>query len=109
MADWLRPVFARKTPNLSALPHPERQTTPSIDESVDGDESSFLRMRPTSRVSSFIGYRPSSPSVVTSNTFQGIPDPSGTYYKPSADQVGSNHRQPAPLTTILATRLVEPG
>lgn len=90
MADWLRPVFARKTPNLSALPHAERQGTPSIDDSVDLDEPAVPKMRSTSRVSSLIGgFRPNSPSIAMPDVFQGIKDPESTYHKPSADQASS--------------------
>jgi len=90
MADWLRPVFARKTPNLSALPYAERQATPSIDESVEGDEvavTPVTKMRSTSRVSSIMGgFRPNSPSVAMPDVFQGIKDPESTYHRPNSDQ-----------------------
>ena len=84
---WLRPVFARKTPNLSALPQPERQPTPSIDEGMEADETAISKTRPTSRVSSLMGFRPNSPTVATSDVFQSIIDPESTYHKPSSDQV----------------------
>ncbi|TVY38070.1 hypothetical protein LSUB1_G004470 [Lachnellula subtilissima] len=93
MADWLRPVFARKTPNLSALPYAERQATPSIDESAEGDEvavTTVTKMRSTSRVSSIMGgFRPNSPSVAMPDVFQGIKDPESTYHKPNSDQASS--------------------
>ncbi|TVY16724.1 hypothetical protein LARI1_G005250 [Lachnellula arida] len=90
MADWLRPVFARKTPNLSTLPYTERQAAPSIDDSVDGDEAAVTKMRSTSRVSSLIGgFRPNSPAIAMPDVFQGIKDPESTYHKPSSDQASS--------------------
>ncbi|TVY39491.1 hypothetical protein LOCC1_G005771 [Lachnellula occidentalis] len=110
MADWLRPVFARKTPNLSALPYTERQATPSIDESVDGDEAAFPKMRSTTRVSSLIGgFRPNSPSIAVPDVFQGIKDPEETYHKPSADQASFTLTYVFALMMLLAHGQLRPS
>ena len=44
-------------------------------------------MRPTSRVSSYIGFRPATPPVSAPDTFPNLRNPDNVYHKPSADQL----------------------
>jgi len=85
MADWLRPVFARtKTPVTSFS---DRQSSFSDDKSDDGDIS---RLRPTSRVSSYMNMniRSSTPPVPqTPDSFTNIRSPESVYHKPSVDHM----------------------
>jgi hypothetical protein len=84
MADWLRPVFARtKTPVAGFS---DRQSSFSADEkSEDGDIS---RLRPTSRVSSYMNMRSSTPPIPqTPNSFTNIRNPESVYHKPSVDHM----------------------
>lgn len=88
MADWLRPVFARtKTP----LPAPsDRQSSFSADDnnSEDGKDGNLSKLRPSSRVSSYIGARSNTPPIPqTPDTFPTIRDPESVYYNPSVDHM----------------------
>jgi hypothetical protein len=89
MADWLRPFARNKTPTLATFPQLDRQSTSSVDESLEGDDA-MPKIRPTSRVSSFspfIKYRPNTPPAAAPDVFSNIRDPQSTYHKPSTDQV----------------------
>ncbi|KAE9379285.1 hypothetical protein N431DRAFT_155923 [Stipitochalara longipes BDJ] len=84
MADWLRPVFARtKTPVLGFT---DRQGSFSADDkSEDGDLS---KLRPTSRVSSYMNVRSNTPPIPqTPGSFANIRSPESVYHKPSVDHM----------------------
>lgn len=85
MADWLRPVFGRaRVPGAS---NSDRPGSFSIDESIateseDGNASfsNTPRLRPTSRVSSYIGIRPTTPPIPqTPDTFSSFRNPESVY------------------------------
>ncbi|PBP22718.1 putative ureidoglycolate hydrolase [Diplocarpon rosae] len=96
MADWLRPVFGRAkvqgAPNGS-----DRPASLSYDESIFAAESddgnsvyaSTPRLRPTSRVSSYIGIRSTTPPIPqTPDTFFNFQrNPESVYHEPSGDQM----------------------
>ncbi|KAH7418431.1 hypothetical protein BKA64DRAFT_199173 [Cadophora sp. MPI-SDFR-AT-0126] len=90
MADWLRPVFGRRAQGSSIS---ERPSSFSVDESVVDSEDGNVptptpRLRPTSRVSSYIGMRPSTPPIPqTSDTYFSLKDPESIYHEPSRDQM----------------------
>ncbi|KAK0124520.1 hypothetical protein ONS95_009469 [Cadophora gregata] len=90
MADWLRPVFGRRAQSSSVG---ERPSSFSVDESVvdseDGNVSTPIpRLRPTSRVSSYIGMRPPTPPIPqTPDTYFSLKDPESIYHEPSRDQM----------------------
>ncbi|EKD20556.1 uncharacterized protein L3040_004153 [Drepanopeziza brunnea f. sp. 'multigermtubi'] len=95
MTDWLRPVFGRGR-TYGASNASERPSNLSFDESVAGTESedgisihaSTPRLRPSSRVSSFIGIRPATPPIPpTPDTFFSLRNPETVYHKPSGDQM----------------------
>jgi hypothetical protein len=84
MADWLRPVFGRtRTPVPSFS---DRHSSFSIDDkSEDGD---VARRRPTSRVSSYMNNRASTPPIpLTPDSFANIRSPETVYHKPSVDHM----------------------
>jgi hypothetical protein len=85
MTDWLkRPVFARtRTPVPSFS---DRQSSVSADDkSEDGD---IARVRPTSRVSSYMHICSSTPPISqTLDCFTNIRSPESVYHKPSADHM----------------------
>jgi hypothetical protein len=88
MADWLRPVFARTKTPLPASS--DRQSSFSADDnnSEDGKDGNMSRLRPTSRVSSYIGVRSSTPSIPQAvDIFPSIRDPESVYYNPSVDHM----------------------
>ncbi|KAI9048934.1 hypothetical protein LZ554_006784 [Drepanopeziza brunnea f. sp. 'monogermtubi'] len=96
MTDWLRPVFGRGRIHGASNASSERPGNLSFDESVAGTESedgisihaSTPRLRPSSRVSSFIGIRPATPPIPpTPDTFFGFRNPETVYHKPSGDQM----------------------
>ncbi|PVH87031.1 hypothetical protein DL98DRAFT_567284 [Cadophora sp. DSE1049] len=90
MADWLRPVFGRRAQGSSIS---ERPSSFSVDESVVDSEDGNIptptpRLRPTSRVSSYIGMRPSTPPIPqTPDTYFSLKDPESIYHEPSRDQM----------------------
>ncbi|KAF7937549.1 uncharacterized protein EAE98_001863 [Botrytis deweyae] len=100
MDQWLRPVFARtRTPvqsapsNHSDEPHETEDTMKSI--------------RPSSRVSSYIGFRSSTSNLHApagdTFTFQHVNIPENVYHKPSGSQMAET------LKVIMMTRnLMEP-
>lgn len=85
MADWLRPVFARaKTPVLGSS---DRQSSFSADDN-NTEDGNMSRLRPTSRVSSYMGIRSSTPPIPqTPDTFNNIRNPESVYHKPSVDHM----------------------
>jgi len=87
MADWLRPVFARTKTPVSGFP--DRQSSFSADDkSEDGDIS---RPRPTSRVSSYMNVRSSTPPIPhTPDSFANIRSPESVYHKPSVDHMAES-------------------
>ncbi|KAG9239249.1 hypothetical protein BJ875DRAFT_436677 [Amylocarpus encephaloides] len=89
MADWLRPVFNRaKTPVQGSTPTFERQNQVSIDETLyENDEVAVPKLRPTSRVSSYMGFRPNTPPVANLDPFPNVRCPESLYHKPSGDQM----------------------
>jgi hypothetical protein len=103
MAEWLRPVFSRaKTPVPGVTATFERQTSSSIDESLpDIEEVPNSKLRPSSRVSSYIGFpvRPSTPPFPgVQEAFQNARDPEFLYHKPSGDQMAET------LKVVMMTR-----
>lgn len=84
MADWLRPVFTRtKTPIPSFSDH--QSSFSADDKSEDGDMS---KLRPTSRVSSYMNIRSSTaPIAQTPDSFANIRTPESVYHKPSVDHM----------------------
>ncbi|OWP04021.1 ureidoglycolate hydrolase [Marssonina coronariae] len=95
MADWLRPVFGR--PKAQGVPNgSDRPASLSYDESIFAAESddgnsvyaSTPRLRPTSRVSSYIGIRSTTPPIPqTPETFSFQRNPESVYHEPSGDQM----------------------
>ncbi|ESZ93496.1 hypothetical protein SBOR_6119 [Sclerotinia borealis F-4128] len=98
MDQWLRPVFTRtRTPVQSA----------SSDRSEDTHETedNMKSIRPSSRVSSYIGFRSSSTNLHTPDTFpfQHVNIPENVYHKPSGNQMAET------LKVVMMTRnLMEP-
>ncbi|KAL2074400.1 hypothetical protein VTL71DRAFT_8178 [Oculimacula yallundae] len=89
MADWLRPVFGRKAQGSSIS---ERPSNISCDESADSEDGNVPtpnpRLRPASRVSSYIGIRPATPPIPEApDTFYSFKDPESIYHEPSPDQM----------------------
>ena len=85
MADWLRPVFARtRTPVPSALL--ADRSSSAIGESIEDEVELAPRLRPSSRVSSYIGLRPSTPIIQAPDIFFNVRNPESVY-KPSRDQM----------------------
>ncbi|KUJ20870.1 uncharacterized protein LY89DRAFT_715183 [Mollisia scopiformis] len=83
MTEWLRPVFGRaRTPMPST--GSDRPASFSYDESTESEES---RPRPASRVSSYIGLRPSTPPAHDPDTFPNFRKPDNVYHQPSGDQM----------------------
>ncbi|KAH7360687.1 hypothetical protein BKA65DRAFT_190762 [Rhexocercosporidium sp. MPI-PUGE-AT-0058] len=100
MADWLRPVFGRRTQGSSIS---ERPGSFSVDESVGSEDGNAPtptpRLRPTSRVSSYIGIRPATPPIPqTSDTFFSFRVPESVYHEPSKDQMAEM------LKTVMMTQ-----
>ncbi|CZT52529.1 uncharacterized protein RSE6_13876 [Rhynchosporium secalis] len=91
MSDWLRPVFGRR---VQASSSSDRPSSVSVDESA-GSEDGIVpagtpRLRPTSRVSSYLGIRPSTPPIPqtsTPDTVYSSRDPESVYHEPSPDQM----------------------
>ncbi|KAF7877631.1 hypothetical protein EAF04_001302 [Stromatinia cepivora] len=99
MDQWLRPVFTRtRTPV---------QSTPN-DRSEDPHEAedTMKSIRPSSRVSSYIGFRSSSTANLHTPdtfTFQHVNIPENVYHKPSGSQMAET------LKVVMMTRnLMEP-
>ncbi|KAH6719857.1 hypothetical protein BKA61DRAFT_667767 [Leptodontidium sp. MPI-SDFR-AT-0119] len=89
MADWLRPVFGRRGQGSSIS---ERASSLPFDESNDSEDGNAPtptpRLRPTSRVSSYIGIRPATPPIPqTPDTFFSFRVPESVYHEPSKDQM----------------------
>ena len=82
-----RPVFTRvKTPVIGSAP--DRQASFSTDDNNDSEEGITMpnRIRPISRVSSYMGFRPT-PLILTPETFPNLRNPENVYHKPSGDQL----------------------
>ncbi|KAF5873804.1 uncharacterized protein Bfra_005271 [Botrytis fragariae] len=100
MDQWLRPVFARtRTPVQSA-------TSNHSDEPHE-TEDTMKSIRPSSRVSSYIGFRSSTSNLHApagdTFTFQHVNIPENVYHKPSGSQMAET------LKVIMMTRnLMEP-
>ncbi|TGO41271.1 hypothetical protein BHYA_0024g00490 [Botrytis hyacinthi] len=100
MDQWLRPVFARtRTPVQSA---PSNHS----DEPHE-TEDAMKSIRPSSRVSSYIGFRSSTSNLDApagdTFTFQHVNIPENVYHKPSGSQMAET------LKVIMMTRnLMEP-
>ncbi|ATZ54435.1 hypothetical protein BCIN_10g04380 [Botrytis cinerea B05.10] len=95
MDQWLRPVFARtRTPVQSALSN-------QSDEPPE-TEDTMKSIRPSSRVSSYIGFRSSSANLHApagdTFTFQHVNIPENVYHKPSGSQMAET------LKVIMMTR-----
>ncbi|TEY51442.1 hypothetical protein BOTCAL_0265g00030 [Botryotinia calthae] len=95
MDQWLRPVFARtRTPVQSALSN-------QSDEPHE-TEDTMKSIRPSSRVSSYIGFRSSSANLHApagdTFTFQHVNIPENVYHKPSGSQMAET------LKVIMMTR-----
>lgn len=87
MTDWLRPVFARAKGPVQSVSN-DRPSNFSIDDSNEGEEGNLGRLRPTSRVSSYIGLRPNTPPILQRpDTFFGFRNPESVYHEPSGDQM----------------------
>ncbi|CZR54270.1 uncharacterized protein PAC_04153 [Phialocephala subalpina] len=87
MAEWLRPFpgFGRaRTPMPTGN---DRPATSSFDEGTESEEGSIPRLRPASRVSSYIGLRPNTSPVYDTDTFPNFRKPDNVYYRPSGDQM----------------------
>ncbi|CAG8959156.1 hypothetical protein HYFRA_00013020 [Hymenoscyphus fraxineus] len=113
MSEWLRPVFTRtRTPVQGNLPAFDLDR-PSLsaeehyhDYEEKGNMTGTIRMRPSSRVSSYIGFRPNTPPTATHDVFQRgtasfenpTRDPGMLYHKPSNDQMAET------LKVIMMTR-----
>lgn len=82
-----RPVFTRvKTPVIGSAS--DRQSTFSADDNNDSEERLKMDVRrPTSRVSSYMGFRPSTPPFSAPETFPNLRNPENVYHKPSGDQL----------------------
>lgn len=83
-----RPVFTRvKTPVIGSAQ--DRQASFSTDDNNDSEEGIMMtnRIRPTSRVSSYMGFRPSTPPIPAPETFPNLRNPENVYHKPSGDQL----------------------
>lgn len=129
MDQWLRPVFARTRTPIPSTPNPNDSTSEPHDPedcSKDKDtskekekEKEMKSIRPSSRVSSYIGFRTSSSTNLNSNshshsnsnsnhhTLSTInPDPptfhinipENTYHKPSGSQMAET------LKVVMMTR-----
>lgn len=86
MADWFKPVFSRSKTPIPLAPS-DRASSFSNDES---SEDGAARLRPISRVSSYMGFRPSTPVLTAAqapDTYIYIREPESVYYKPSVDQI----------------------
>ncbi|KAF7901992.1 uncharacterized protein EAF01_007290 [Botrytis porri] len=95
MDQWLRPVFARtRTPVQSA---PSNHS----DEPHETDDT-MKSIRPSSRVSSYIGFRSSTSNLHAPTgdtfTFQHVNIPENVYHKPSGSQMAET------LKVIMMTR-----
>lgn len=88
-----RPVFRVKTPVIGSpsLPQPNRQSSFSEHDTNDSEEGSNCRIRPASRVSSYmglpLGFRPATPPIPAPEAFPILRNPENVYYKPSGDQL----------------------
>ncbi|PQE13008.1 hypothetical protein CJF30_00002922 [Rutstroemia sp. NJR-2017a BBW] len=97
MDQWLRPVFQRTRTPVQGPP------TDCSDDIHEADDS-MSRLRPSSRVSSYINSRSSSAAVVnTPDTFRHIRIPENVYHKPSGNQMAET------LKVVMMTRnLMDP-
>src|ERR1700712_4040914 len=89
MADWLKPVFSRNPRyNAQGVPTTDRPASFSIDDKTDTEDIVTLRLRPSDRVSSYIGLRPSTPSApLLLDPFPNVRHPASVYHAPSVDQL----------------------
>ena len=73
------------------LPPPDRQSSFSTDDNNESEEGTNARVRPTTRVSSYIGipmgFRPATPPIPAPETFPNYRNPESVYHKPSGDQL----------------------
>ena len=85
MADWLRPVFGRA--RTQGPPNGDHAGSFSIDESTTSEDgnagfANTPRLRPSSRVSSYIGIRPTTPPALqTPDAFFSARNPESVYRK----------------------------
>lgn len=82
-----RPVFTRvKTPVIGSAS--DRHSSFSADDYNDNEDGLTMNSRrPTSRVSSYIGLRPSTPPIPAPEAFPHLRDPENIYHQPSGDQL----------------------
>ena len=87
-SEWFRPAFIRiKTPILGqSIPSADRPSNLATYDTNDSEESSALRFRTASRVTSYMPFHPSTPPVPTADLFPNIRNPETVYHQPSGDR-----------------------
>lgn len=84
-----RPVFTRvKTPVIGSVP--DRQSSgASTDDNNDAEEfiTMSTKVRSTPRMSSYMGFRPTTPPIPAPEIFPNLRIPENVFHKPSSDQL----------------------
>jgi hypothetical protein len=83
-----RPVFTRvKTPVIGSAQ--DRQSSASTDDNNDAEDILTInpRVRLTPRVSSYMGFRSTTPPLPAPEIFPNLKDPDSVYHEPSGDQL----------------------
>ncbi|KAG4027536.1 hypothetical protein MFRU_029g00600 [Monilinia fructicola] len=98
MDQWLRPVFARTKTPVPPTPGDRSEDHHEVEDSMKS-------IRPSSRVSSYMGFRSSAPNLQAPDAFpfQHVNVPENVYHKPSGSQMAET------LKVVMMTRnLMEP-